>query len=183
MPFCGLGLVAAPFVVKLQRVQRLTFVQAIVTFDWFGAVLFTGGVTVFLIGLSFGGQLFSWHAYETLLPLISGVIATVAALIYEARYAHRPVLRLSIFRNRSCACLLIAQLLQGFMVSSSLDFTPATASDRFPALPFTIHMEPLLPGCQGQILVGDRGCLAPSHADHDTLQYCRWSCHEQNRKV
>ena len=117
MPFCGLGLIATPFVVRLQRVQRLTLVQAIVTFDWLGAVLFTGGVTAFLIGLSFGGQLFSWHAYETLLPLMLGAIATVLALVYEARYAHRPILRLSIFHNRSCACLLIAQLLQGFMVS------------------------------------------------------------------
>jgi len=125
MPFCGLGLVAAPFVVKLQRVQKLTFVQAITTFDWIGAVLFTGGVTVFLIGLSFGGQLFSWYAYQTLLPLVLGAVATVVALVYEARYAQRPVLRLSIFHNYSCACLLIAQLLQGFMVSFSFEITIA----------------------------------------------------------
>lgn len=122
LPFCGLGLLAAPFVIRLRRENQLPFVEALLRLDWPGIVVFTGGVTAFLIGLSFGGEEFPWQSYHTLVPLILGAVLVVAALVFEACLAKQPFLKISMYRSHSCIGLIVAMFLQGFMVSDAVVF-------------------------------------------------------------
>ncbi|ORY16299.1 fungal trichothecene efflux pump [Clohesyomyces aquaticus] len=51
--------------------------------DWGGIVLFTGGLTSFVLGLSWGGGLYPWTSYHVLVPLILGFFILAAFAVYE----------------------------------------------------------------------------------------------------
>ncbi|KAF7451272.1 hypothetical protein A1F99_030490 [Pyrenophora tritici-repentis] len=75
-PFCGAGFVVAALVVRLDAVEKLTFLQKLRRMDWIGAGLFIGrlsGLVVF----------FRWEIYKqehTLLPMsIFGNWSAIAA--------------------------------------------------------------------------------------------------------
>lgn len=51
--------------------------------DWGGLILFSGGLTSFILGLSWGGGLYPWSAYQVLVPLILGVFILAAFSLYE----------------------------------------------------------------------------------------------------
>lgn len=42
--------------------------------DWGGIVLFAGGLTSFVLGLSWGGGLYPWTSYNVLVPLVLGFV-------------------------------------------------------------------------------------------------------------
>lgn len=55
--------------------------------DWGGIVLFSGGLTSFVLGLSWGGSLYPWTSYHVLLPLILGFFILVGFGFY-GMYIH-----------------------------------------------------------------------------------------------
>lgn len=50
--------------------------------DWGGIVLYSGGLTSFVLGLSWGGGLYPWASYHVLVPLILGFFILVAFAFY-----------------------------------------------------------------------------------------------------
>lgn len=50
--------------------------------DWVGIVLFSGGLTSFVLGLSWGGGLHPWASYHVLVPLILGFFILVSFALY-----------------------------------------------------------------------------------------------------
>lgn len=50
--------------------------------DWGGIVLFSGGLTAFVLGLSWGGGLYPWASYHVLVPLILGFFILAAFAFY-----------------------------------------------------------------------------------------------------
>lgn len=56
--------------------------QELKELDWGGIVLFTGGLTSFVLGLSWGGGLYPWASYHVLVPLILGVAVLTAFAFY-----------------------------------------------------------------------------------------------------
>jgi len=114
-----------PLVVRLKHRDRLTIRSKLASVDYIGIVLFTSGITVFLVGLSWGGNEFSWNSYQTLLPLMLGATITALSLFYEARFARSPFIKLSIYNNYSSVFALVAAFLQGLIVSE--DFRARSA--------------------------------------------------------
>lgn len=106
-----------PLVVKLKHQDRVTFKAGILLIDYIGALLFTGGLVAFLLGLSWGGIQFSWTSYQTLVPMILGAVVTIVSLIWVARFAKLPFIKLSIYKNYSAIAALGAAFLQGYTVS------------------------------------------------------------------
>lgn len=47
------------------------------TLDWLGIFLFTSGLTVFLIGLNWGGSVYPWKSGHTLGALFAGFLTLV----------------------------------------------------------------------------------------------------------
>lgn len=50
--------------------------------DWGGIVLYSGGLTSFVLALSWGGGLYPWASYHVLVPLILGFFILVAFAFY-----------------------------------------------------------------------------------------------------
>ncbi|KAL5341645.1 major facilitator superfamily domain-containing protein [Aspergillus crustosus] len=66
LPFCGLGLSA---------------LESLATVDYLGSVLFVGLLSSFLVPLSWGGIMYDWDSWHTLVPLIIGAVGTTTTAV------------------------------------------------------------------------------------------------------
>jgi hypothetical protein len=89
--FLRLNFIPSSLASKLRRV------------DWIGTVIFIGSTTSFLIPITWGGVMYAWTSWRTLVPLIIGAIGLVGFVFWEVYGAAEPLIRLSIFSNRSAA--------------------------------------------------------------------------------
>lgn len=66
--------------------------------DYLGIVLYAGGLTVFLIGLSWGGQAgHEWNSASVVAPLVIGIVALGMSFVYDFTFAKKPFFPLEIF--------------------------------------------------------------------------------------
>jgi len=116
-PFCGIGFVVAILFVRLNRVVELTLFQKLKQTDWIGAFLFTGGMTSFLVGLSWGGIQYPWKSAATLAPMIAGVVALAVFACWQHFAKPHSLLPMSIFYNWSAIAAFYCALVNGLIVS------------------------------------------------------------------
>lgn len=110
--FLKLNIVPESIRAKLRRV------------DWIGSVLFVGSTTSFLIPLTWGGVMYPWNHWRTLVPLLIGVVGIVAFGFYEKYVAVEPTFRLSVFGNRTAILGFFETLLHGILVWTLLYYQP-----------------------------------------------------------
>ena len=115
-PFCGIGLIMVPLVVRL-KAKRTSIKSRLRSVDWVGGTLFMGSLISFLIGLTWGGIQFPWNSFQTLLPLLIGFVGIFIALAWEKWGTEEPFLRLTLFRNWSGVASYICATIQGLLVS------------------------------------------------------------------
>nr|AVM39108.1 putative trichothecene efflux pump [Trichoderma taxi] len=85
--------------------------------DWIGAFLLTAGMTLFLLGVSWGGSPDPWNSSKILGLLISGVATSVLFVLYEC-YAkpERAIIPMEFFRDvRGFCCILLISGVMGSM--------------------------------------------------------------------
>jgi hypothetical protein len=83
-----------------------TFADKLRRVDWIGGVMFIGSMTGFLIGLSWGGVMYPWSSWRTLVPLIVCGFGLVAFIVYEEwlmKQGREPLIRLDVMKNRTAA--------------------------------------------------------------------------------
>ncbi|KAE9382147.1 MFS general substrate transporter [Stipitochalara longipes BDJ] len=74
--------------------------QAIKDFDYVGLILFTGGLIVFLLGISWGGSYYPWKSVHVIVTIITGFFALVAFAIYELYVdLKEPLIPMHLFKN------------------------------------------------------------------------------------
>jgi len=117
-PFCGFGFVVVPLVVRL-RMKRTSLREKLLRVDWVGSILFITSTTSFLIAISWAGVEFAWNSFQTLVPLILGVIGVVLTILWERWGAKKPFLRQSLFYTTSAVAAYVCAIAQGLLVSIS----------------------------------------------------------------
>lgn len=122
-PFCSLGFIMVPLFVKLVT-DRTSLKSKFLRVDWLGGFLFTGGLTSFLIGLSFGGVQFPWASPRTFIPIMTGILGVTAALIWERYGAREPFLRHSCFCSSSAIVAYLCAFIQGLVLFCALYYLP-----------------------------------------------------------
>jgi MFS family permease len=148
-PFCGLGFILATVFVRLNSSAQMTFVQKIRSIDWIGAMLFLGGTTSFLIGLSWGGIQYPWDSWQTLVPIIVGLANVVIFLGWQYKAAPKSLLPTSLFYCPSAVAAFYCALVNGFAVSRSVkrNKNSITNEIRSSSLPYTTHPSISWPFC------------------------------------
>ncbi|KAF2112843.1 siderophore iron transporter [Lophiotrema nucula] len=93
--------------------------QELKELDWGGIVLFTGGLTSFVLGLSWGGGLYPWASYHVLVPLILGFCILTAFAFYEIYMPNKyPLIPMKLFTNgRYMALVGVASVASMFYYS------------------------------------------------------------------
>ena len=112
-PFCLIAFVVLFFALRKMKVTRESYRNI----DWLGSFFFTSSMVCFLMGLSWGGTLYKWNSYRTLLPLCLGAVGIVCTIIWECYGARWPFLPLSILKSPASIAVYLSSLVQGISVS------------------------------------------------------------------
>ncbi|KAK5735567.1 hypothetical protein LTR17_008100 [Elasticomyces elasticus] len=123
LPFLAIGTPLVIIFLNL-KFKQTTIMQQLRRIDWVGAVLFIGSTTGFLIPLTWGGVMYSWSSWRTLVPLIISAAGLVAFVVWEEKYAADPLIRISIVKNRTVALTYAGDFLQGLLLWCNLYFMP-----------------------------------------------------------
>lgn len=92
--------------------------------DYIGTVIFVGSLSSFLIPLTWGGVIYSWSSWRTLVPLIIGVVGLAVFMFYEYRFATDPIIPPAIFQNLTATVTFIGTILQGLTLWCALYYLP-----------------------------------------------------------
>lgn len=92
--------------------------------DFVGIALFIPSSASFLIPLTWGGVLYSWDSWHTLVPLIIGSVGLCVFAIYEWRIARLPMIPPAIFQNRTALISFGGYAVVGLLVWCCLYFLP-----------------------------------------------------------
>ncbi len=87
------------------------------SFDIPAALSFTGGLIVFLVGITWG-LLNSWSNPVTYISFALTPILFLFFIIFELRYSKSPIMNLTLFKNRIFAFSIMAALLQSLALFS-----------------------------------------------------------------
>ncbi|CAG8898848.1 unnamed protein product [Penicillium egyptiacum] len=80
--------------------RHKTVKQMLREFDFVGLVLFSAGMTLFLIGLNWGGSIYPWKSGQVLGTLLSGVVILAICIAYELKSSMKePYLPIQFFKN------------------------------------------------------------------------------------
>ncbi|KAK5697099.1 hypothetical protein LTR17_024005 [Elasticomyces elasticus] len=123
LPFLAIGTPLVIIFLNL-KFKQTTTMQQLRRIDWVGAVLFIGSTTGFLIPLTWGGVMYTWSSWRTLVPLIISAAGLVAFVVWEEKYAADPLIRISIVKNRTVALTYAGDFLQGLLLWCNLYFMP-----------------------------------------------------------
>lgn len=96
--------------------DTLTVMQKLKRVDWMGTVWFVASATSLLIGLSWGGVLYPWNSWRTLLPLLVGIAGFVLVVYWELRVAVEPSIRLRMFHKLTAKITFLTTFFHGLIV-------------------------------------------------------------------
>ena len=120
LPFCALGFVLIPLFLNLNH-RTTSFVEKLKRVDWVGSVLFVASMMSLLIPITWGGVMYPWDHWRTLVPLVLGVVGLVGFVLYEKFMAKEPLIRLGVFSTRTALVNYVGTVMHGMIVSLKLD--------------------------------------------------------------
>ncbi|KAL3472597.1 major facilitator superfamily domain-containing protein [Aspergillus californicus] len=125
LPFCGLGLLSIPVFLNLRH-EIVSLKETLRAVDYLGCVLFTASLTAFLVPLSWGGVMYPWDSWHTLVPLIIGIAGLAGFVICEVTIPSRPLIPMQIFQTPTVALNYLACFLHGVILWCILYYLPLT---------------------------------------------------------
>ncbi|KAK4499737.1 hypothetical protein PRZ48_007923 [Zasmidium cellare] len=123
LPFAGASIILIAFFLKTPH-KRLQPAEALKGVDWAGAVVFIGCLTSFLMAISWGGSMFSWSSYQTIVPLVIGAVGLIAWLFYEHFVPAAPILPLVLLKNRTNLAVFTGTIFMGIIQYGLLYYLP-----------------------------------------------------------
>ncbi|RMZ84492.1 hypothetical protein DV737_g1080, partial [Chaetothyriales sp. CBS 132003] len=123
LPFIGLGYVLVPLFLRLNLVPS-SIMSKLKRVDWIGSVIFIGSMVSFLIPVTWGGVMYSWSSWRTLVPLMVGACGLAGFVLYEKYVAPEPTIPLSVFANRTTNTAFFTTVLHGIILWCLLYYQP-----------------------------------------------------------
>ncbi|KAL8722048.1 MAG: hypothetical protein Q9181_007578, partial [Wetmoreana brouardii] len=124
LPLLGFACPLFVFYLRLRSVALDTsLVAKLKRLDWVGMILSVVGITIFVLPLSWGGALYPWSSWRTLLPMLLGVAVLIVFAIYEA-YPAAPIVPHRLFRSKTANMTLAGGFTHGMIMFSILQYLP-----------------------------------------------------------
>ena len=121
LPLLGISFPLTAFFLRLRSLN--TSLSGLCKLDWIGIPLFTTGIVLFALPLSWAGNLYAWGSFRTLLPLMLGVLILAVFVFYERRPS-APIMPYRIFNSKTAAATLAGVFLHGMSLYSLLQWLP-----------------------------------------------------------
>ncbi|EPE24250.1 MFS general substrate transporter [Glarea lozoyensis ATCC 20868] len=124
LPLLGFAAPLVIFFLKLRPVRLdSSLVENLNNLDWIGMALVVVGITVFVLPLSWAGSLFPWGSWQTLLPMLLGLVLLVTFAIYEAK-PKAPIVPHRLFRSKTANMTLAGAFIHGMILVALLQYLP-----------------------------------------------------------
>ncbi|KAM0501069.1 hypothetical protein ACHAP8_004797 [Fusarium lateritium] len=121
LPILGFG---APLVFFFLRLRSITVNSSNVErLDWIGMGLVVSGITIIVLPLSWAGSLFPWSSWQTLLPMLLGVVVLAVFVWFESKPAV-PIMPHRLFHSKTANMTLIGGFMHGAILVSLLQYLP-----------------------------------------------------------
>lgn len=85
--------------------------QQLKDFDFIGCLLFTAGLLLFVMGLSWGGGLYPWKSGHVIATIVVGSLCLITFFLWEIYVPLKePLVPMHLFKNAAwvASCLLLA---------------------------------------------------------------------------
>lgn len=112
LPVSGTALVLIILFLNVHN-PRTSFKSGFLAIDWFGTLSILAVTLMILIGLNFGGAVYSWSSPQVICLLVIGASLIFLFLFSEKRLAKYPLIPLHIFRDRSTSATFALVLCHG----------------------------------------------------------------------
>ncbi|KAK2745895.1 hypothetical protein FQN57_003508 [Myotisia sp. PD_48] len=122
-PFIGVGIVFVIVFIKLNLLPS-SLTAKLRRIDYLGTFLFIASTTSFLIPVTWGGVMYEWTSWRTLVPLILGAAGIIGTMLYETYYAVEPIIPVTVFATRTAIVSYIGTLLHGLVLWCCLYYLP-----------------------------------------------------------
>ncbi|ORY25555.1 major facilitator superfamily domain-containing protein [Naematelia encephala] len=123
LPLTVLSILVVTFLLPLKRVHGGVR-RKLKQIDYLGCALTLIWTILVLLPLSWAGQQMPWSSVGVILPLALGGICLVLFCIVEWRFAHLPIVPMSLFANMTFLGAQIATFFSGMMFYTSLYYLP-----------------------------------------------------------
>ncbi|MCJ1385149.1 hypothetical protein MMC17_008268 [Xylographa soralifera] len=123
LPFIAIGFAGIIAFLKLENHER-SLKEKLHEIDYVGSVIFIASTTSFLIAVTWGGVMFSWSSWHTLVPLLLGLFGLVLFVLYDAKLAAHTLLPLGLFKNISTSIAYFLTFLHGIILWSTVYYMP-----------------------------------------------------------
>ncbi|KAF7588185.1 hypothetical protein BBP40_006092 [Aspergillus hancockii] len=123
LPFAGVGLILLALFLQLEA-ESTSLRYRLSKVDYTGIVLFISSLSSFLIPLAWGGVIYPWSSWHTLVPLIFGAAGLIAFMTYEHHVARNPFIPPLIYSNVSSAVSYTGVFLLGLIMWTLLYYLP-----------------------------------------------------------
>jgi hypothetical protein len=139
-------------------------------FDFVGVLLFIGGTTVLLLGISWGGVSYPWKSAGVIVPIIIGFLTLIIFGFWET-YAKlaEPVIPTRLFRNfRGFTVVLIAEFVSGMLLYALIALYPVQIATVYTSDPSKAAWE------DGASLLGTFVCVIVLGNTLGKIGHARW---------
>lgn len=123
LPFIAISLALVPFAVKYKK-QTEPLSARLKRVDYIGSLLAIGSATAFILGISWGGVRYSWSSYQTILPIILGVVGSVGFFFYEEYVPVEPIVPTKVFKNLNCSASYVNTIIHSILVLCLVFYLP-----------------------------------------------------------
>ncbi|KAL9609598.1 MAG: hypothetical protein Q9167_005641 [Letrouitia subvulpina] len=123
LPIVAIGFVGIVAFLRLENRQR-TLKEKLLEVDYVGSVIFLASTTSFLIGITWGGVMYAWDSWRTLVPIILGVFGLCLFTVWESRFAKHAVLPHTIFMNKDTNIAFFIDFIHGIVLWAILYYMP-----------------------------------------------------------
>jgi MFS family permease len=123
LPFLGIGVILILWFLRLSFPVS-SFSSKLQRVDWFGSFLFIASTTGFLIPVTWGGTQYPWGSWRTLVPLILCGLGLVGFVVYEEYVPSEPLIRMTVFKNRTAAAVFLQNFIHGIVLWGVLFYMP-----------------------------------------------------------
>jgi hypothetical protein len=76
-------------------------------------IIFVGGATSAILGLTWGGTAYPWGSYQVVVPLIVGFVAMALFIWIEKKWVKHPTVPFAILQNRTSLVGFVTNFIHG----------------------------------------------------------------------
>lgn len=123
LPISGIGFIGIIIFLNLAK-RKGSLKEKMAEIDYLGSTIFVASLTSFLIPITWGGVMYPWQSWQTLVPLTIGALGLAGFCFYEAKVAKHTILPMRLFRDRSTSICYFTTFIHGIILWAILYFLP-----------------------------------------------------------